>query len=467
MKTNQFGLTLILLLLLFFIAKAQDNPPNIVLILADDLGYGDLHSYGATDIKTPNIDRLAAEGVRFTNFYANGPECTPTRTALLTGRYQQRVGGLECAIGLGNVGRYEESLKLSDQGQLGLPTEFNVLPRILKENAYNTAIIGKWHLGNGKEFRPAAHGFDYSIGPLGGAVDYFHHTEPVGVFLGVRMEGEHDMYRNDQPHQREGYYMTHLISDESVEWLNIQNAGKAFFLYVPYTAPHDPYQGPDDYQSEKMDTDTWNKGSRRDYISMVEELDKGVGRILDKLDEKGMTENTLVIFVSDNGPTAKGSTGGFSGNKGHVFEGGIRVPCVIRWPGKIRAGITSDQMSMTIDLTASLAELLKATTPKPLDGMDIIGHVVAEEQDIPRTLFWRRKRGENVRKAVRDNNMKYIYENADGKISEYLFDLAADPAEQNNLRTQNKKAMKRLKLLLDQWEADVQPERDHKRDHKK
>ena len=188
--------------------RAQ-NQPNIVLIVADDMGYGDLACYGADDIRTPRLDALAEQGARLTAFYANGPECTPTRTALLTGRYQQRVGGLECAIGLGNIGRYPEAKQLSDQGKLGLPPDFSVLPRALKEQGYHTALIGKWHLGEGEAYRPAAHGFDYSIGPLGGAVDYFHHTEPVGEFLGTYMEGRHDFYRNNQSQQRTGYYMTH------------------------------------------------------------------------------------------------------------------------------------------------------------------------------------------------------------------------------------------------------------------
>lgn len=443
----------------FFATHAQDKPINIVLIVADDMGYGDLESYGAPDIKTPNIDRIGEEGVRFTDFYANGPECTPTRAALLTGRYQQRVGGLECAIGLGNVGRYEEALKLSNAGKLGLPTRFNVLPSILNEKGYNTALIGKWHLGDGEEFRPAAHGFDYSIGPLGGAVDYFHHTEPKGVFLGVSMEGKHDLYRNDKPHLRDGYYMTHLIADESVEWLNIQNDETPFFLYVPFTAPHEPFQGPGDYQPQQLTTDTWDKGSRADYASMVEELDKGVGSILDKLDEKGFTDNTLVILVSDNGPTKKGSAGEFSGNKGHVFEGGIRVPCMIRWPGKIQPGITSHQMAITMDLTASIAAILHASTSRPLDGIDIINHVASGADDFPRTLFWRKKRGENVVKAVRDDNMKYIFEETNGKISEYLFDLNGDPGEKKNLLESRKRSLKKLKALLDKWEEDVQPER--------
>ena len=462
MGTHQSAFAFIALFSFCFVSNAQDKPLNIVLIVADDLGYGDLQCYDASDIKTPNIDRLAAEGVRFTDFYANGPECTPTRAALLTGRYQQRVGGLECAIGLGNIGRYEEALKLSNEGKLGLPTNMTVLPRILKEKAYNTALIGKWHLGNGKEFRPGAHGFDYAIGPLGGAVDYFHHTEPRGVFLGVPMEGENDLFRNDEPHLRKGYYMTHLIADESVEWINIQNAETPFFLYVPFTAPHDPFQGPDDYQPTKLGTDTWNKGTRADYVSMVEDLDRGVGSILDKLDEKGFAENTLVIFFSDNGPTKIGNAGPFSGNKAHVFEGGIRVPCLIRWPDKIEAGTISNQTAISMDLTASIAAIIHASTPRPLDGIDIIRHVLSGAENFSRTLFWRKKRGENVVKAVRDNTMKYIYENNNGKIAEYLFDLSTDPAERENLMKRNKQAATRSKALLRAWEEEVQPERYRK-----
>ena len=457
MRKSQSAFASVLLWVCAFISNAQEYP-NIVLIVADDMGYGDLQSYGAMDISTPHIDRLGDQGVRFTQFYANGPECTPTRAALLTGRYQQRVGGLECAIGLGNVGRYDEALKLSNEGRLGLPTELNVLPRILKEKGYNTALIGKWHLGNGKEFRPGAHGFDYAIGPLGGAVDYFHHTEPKGVFLGVPMEGEDDFYRNDVPDLRKGYYLTHLIADESVEWINIQSNDKPFFLYVPFTAPHDPFQGPDDYRPQKLGTDIWNKGTRDVFISMVEELDKGVGLILDKLEEKGFSENTLVIFFSDNGPTTIGSAGGFSGNKGHVFEGGIRVPCLIRWPGKISPGTTANQTAISMDLTASIAAISGVPTVRALDGIDIIGHVVSGAEDFSRTLFWRRKRGENIRKAVRDGSMKYIHEDDNGKISEYLFDLGNDPAEKVNLLNRNKAVLQKLKLLLHGWEEGVQPE---------
>lgn len=433
--------------------------PNIVVILADDLGYGDLSCYGSMELHTPCLDKLAAEGVRLTNFYSNGPECSPTRTALLTGRYQQRVGGLECAIGLGNIGRYEEALALSDKGELGLPVEFNILPNVLKQNGYNTAMIGKWHLGDGCEFSPQKHGFDYFIGPLGGAVDYFHHTEPKGVFLGTMMNGDHDLVRNGQQHHRDGYYITHLITDESVEWINIQKKNQPFFLYVPYTAPHEPLQGVDDYSPEKLTMRDWSTKNRETYIEMIEELDKGVGKILAKLEDKGIANNTLVIFFSDNGPTKIGNADPFSGYKGQVFEGGIRVPCIIKWPGKITPHTSSKQMAISMDITASIARIVNGRPSKPLDGIDIIGHITEEKPNFPRTLYWRKLRGNTVFKAVRDDNLKYICNDNGSEVSEYLFNLSTDPAEKNNLKDSQKENFKSLKRLLDKWEDSVQPER--------
>jgi len=456
---NSVSLILSLSMMSFPMWSFSKEKPNIILILGDDLGYGDLSCYGSSNIKTPNIDKLAKEGVRFTNFYANAPECTPTRTALLTGRYQQRVGGLECAIGLGNIGRYPESLALSDKGELGLPIRFNVLPTILNEKGYHTAIIGKWHLGDAAQFSPAAHGFNYSIGPLGGAVDYFHHSEPVGVFMGTKMYGDTDLYRNGNPDDRDGYYMTHLITDESVEWINNQKENQPFFLYVPYTAPHEPLQGPDDYSPDKMTMKGWGEGNKETYTKVVEEMDKGVGKILAKLDEKGFTDNTLVIFFSDNGPTDKGSAGPFSGHKGEVFEGGIRVPCIIRWPGKIEPDISSDQMAISMDITASISEIINADPVKPLDGIDLIGHVANKKNDYQRTLFWRKLRGKSVLKAVREGNLKYVKNTDNNETKEYLFDLTADPAEINNLKESKKIEFNKLKKLLEEWEGEVWAER--------
>ncbi len=440
------------------LAYSQQNY-NIVLIVADDLGYGDLGPYGVKDIKTPNLDKLAAEGVRFTNYYANAPECSPSRTALLTGRYQQRVGGLECAIGLNDVGRYPEALELSNRNEIGLPVEFNAIPSILKAKDYNTAIIGKWHLGGKEKFRPNVQGFDYSIGPLGGGVDYFHHTEPKGMFIGIEMEGNPDFYRNGLPHRRENYYMTHLITDESVNWLNIQNETKPFFLYLPYTAPHTPYQGPDDYRPVQLTSKEFGIGNREIYVKMIESLDNGIGKILAKIEEKGLTENTIIIFTSDNGPTKMGTTGLLSGNKSELFEGGIRVPLIIKWPGKIKPGQVSDQMAIGMDITASIANIIGVVPPKKLDGIDIIGHVVSGNKDIPRTLFWRFKRGNGIIKAVRDNNMKYIEETNKKGTTEFVFDLQTDIGEKNNLADKNMGELNRLRKLVENWEADVRPER--------
>ena len=449
--------TIFLLLITRFL-NSQDKP-NIVLILADDLGYGDLSCYGAKNTKTPNLDRIASEGVRFTNFYANAPECTPTRAALLTGRYQQRVGGLECAVGLNNVGRYEEALELSNRKELGLPPEMNAIPSMLNQQGYNTALIGKWHLGGLPKFRPGAQGFGYSIGILGGGVDYFHHSEPVGEFIGIMMEGNSDFYRNDVPHEREGYYMTHLITDESVEWINTQDKSKPFFLYVPYTTPHTPIQGPNDYSPVKKTSEEWNTGDEQTYKEMIEAMDKGIGKILDKLKEKDFADNTIVIFFSDNGCTRLGSAGPLSGNKGQVFEGGIRVPCMIKWPGKIKPAQVSGQMAIGMDLTASIGRITNGIPPRPFDGIDIIDHIVTGKPDYPRTLFWRYKRGENIRKAVRDDNMKYIYDKQGKEVNEYLFDLDKDIGEKDNLINTQKQDLSRLKKIMAEWEADVRPER--------
>src|SRR5436190_6704136 len=338
-----------------FAAYSADNPgrPNIVLVLADDMGYGDLGCYGCSDIRTPNIDSLAKQGLRLTSFYSNGPECTPTRTGLMTGHYQQRIGGLECAIGLGNVGRYDDAIRLANQHELGLPPEQSVLARSLKGAGYATAICGKWHLGYEPKFLPLKHGFDYAFGPLGGAVDYFHHHEPGG---------EPMLYLNDRPHSREGY-MTDLIADEACAF--IRRTTQPFFLYVPFTAPHSPFQGPSDGGQPPVDADGMNRGSRAKYIEMVERLDTCVGKILKSLDESGAAANTLVIFASDNGGPMHSRNEPFSGRKGTTYEGGIRVPCIMRWPGKLIAPSESSQVGITMDLTASILNLAGA---KPLSN---------------------------------------------------------------------------------------------------
>jgi arylsulfatase A-like enzyme len=424
--------------------------PNIVLVMADDLGYGDVGCYGCSDIRTPAIDALAADGVRFTTFYSNAPECTPTRTALLTGRYQHRVGGLECALGIGNVSRYDDAIRLRETHDMGLPVEEISIARMLKDAGYATAISGKWHLGYEPKFFPLRHGFDSWFGPVGGAVDYFHHIEYTG---------EPALYKNDKPVEREGY-LTDLITDEAVEFIQ-RRQEKPFFLYVAYTAPHTPYQGPDDKKPEPVPQADYNKGSRETYTAMVERMDQGVGRILKSLDDVGLTDNTLVIFMSDNGANKTGNNSPFSGYKGNLFEGGIRVPCVAKWPGVLTPDTVSGQPCMTMDFSRSIVRAAGTKPPagRAFDGMDILQAVARNEPVQKRTLFWRIRRGQWTRKAVRDGSLKYICLQNGDDVKEYLFDLERDPAEKNDLCNEQPDNVRKLKTLLQNWEREVKHKR--------
>ena len=428
------------------LADAAPAKPNIVLILADDLGYGDVGCYGRRDIKTPAIDRLATQGVRLTNFYANGPECSPTRTALMTGRYQHRVGGLECAIGTGNVGRYDDAIRLRESNDLGLPANLAVLPSILIEQGYMAVAFGKWHLGYEKKFFPLRHGWDAYFGPLGGGVDYFHHTEWDGVPV---------LYENNEPVRKKGY-ITDLISDRAVKFVETHE-GKPFFLYVPYTAPHSPYQGPDDEQPEPLLQPDWNKGSTKTYIEMIERMDQGIGRIIEAIDRKGFADNTLVIFASDNGANRMGDNGGLRGYKSGLFEGGIRVPCIIRYPRVLEKGAVSHQSCITMDLTSAIVGAAGGAAPagRPFDGLDIIRLLSLKKKPADRTLFWRQRRGDRTWRALRDGDMKYVTLKDTDVWEEYLFDLAADQGEKINLLETRPHEAERLKKLLASFELDM------------
>ncbi len=435
------------------ISYASSRPskrPNIVLIMADDLGYSDLGCYGCTDIRTPEIDKLAKRGVKFTTFYANAPECSPTRTALLTGRYQHRVGGLECALGIGNVGRYDDAIRLRKTHDLGLPVKETSIAKILKNAGYATAISGKWHLGYEPKFFPLMHGFDHWFGCIGGAVDYFHHDEYTG---------EPALYLDDRPVKRDGY-LTDLITEDAIDVIRRRNEAP-FFLYVAYTAPHTPYQGPNDKKPESVPQADYNKGDRKTFVKMVERLDRGVGRILKTLADARLTDNTLVIFMSDNGANKKGNNAPYSGYKGNLFEGGIRVPCIAAWPGILTPGTTSNQPCITMDFSRSILAAAKTAPPanRPFDGIDILAAVAANKPVKERTLFWRARRAPWTRKAVRHGSLKYIRLQNDTETKEYLFDLARDPAEKKNLLTDRPNDTRKLKALLNDWEQEVKHSR--------
>lgn len=430
-------------------SAAETSRPNIVLILADDMGYGDLSSYGHPEAKTPRIDRLGQQGVRFTQCYANGPECTPTRTALLTGRYQQRAGGMECAIGTGNVGRYDDAIRLANQRELGLPQGMSILPSALKKQGYTCGIYGKWHLGYEPKFNPMEHGWDVFEGYLGGNVHYFNHRETSDL---------HVYFRGRLPVYREGY-MSHIITDDSVAFIN-EHKDEPFFLYIAHECPHFPYQGPDD--AEKVVTaENWNEKDAETYVAMLEDLDAQVGRVVDAVDQAGLAEKTLIVFVSDNGGVAgSANMGPLRGSKSQTFEGGIRVPCVMRWPQQIEAGSESDQVTATFDLTRSFLGLAGADVPKErLDGYDIVQHIVEDRPTLPRTLMWRGKRGDTTWWGVRDGDLKYVRHDEGEKSQQWLFNLESDIGEQQNLMAKQPGEAKRLTSLLSEWEAEVKAAR--------
>ena len=432
-------------------ARRPNGRPNIVLIVSDDQGYGDLSCYGASDLKTPHIDGLAAEGVRFTQYYANGPECTPTRTALMTGRYQQRVGGLECAIGTTNVGRYDDAIRLAEAHDLGLPVEQSVLPSALKQAGYAAAAYGKWHLGYEPKFLPRRHGWDHFVGILGGHCDYYHYCEITGVKT---------LHENETPISRDEY-MTHLITNESLRFLERQDGRKPFFLYVPYTAPHSPFQAPNGRKPARVPKEDWNKGTREQYCVLVEEMDKGVSQILRTLKAKGFASNTVVIFASDNGGATQASNAPFAGHKGGLYEGGIRVPCIVRWPGVLHAGTVCDQVCITFDLTCSILRIAGAKPPagRKLDGIDIFEHVEQGRPRLVRTLCWRARRGERTWRAIRDGDVKYLSRQDGDERQEWLFDLARDPGEKADLLAVRPADVERLKAILSIWERDVRHSR--------
>jgi N-acetylgalactosamine-6-sulfatase len=417
-------------------ATAAPKPPNIVLLMADDMGLADLSIEGATDIRTPHIDSIGKQGVRFTQAYCNAPECTPSRTALLTGRYQQRVGGLECAIGVGNVGRYDDAEWLAARGELGLPASEPTIGQLLKQRGYDTACIGKWHLGYLDKFSPNRHGFDEYFGILGGNADYFTHREEDGTNV---------LRHNGRNVEVEGY-LTDLIGDRSAEWI-ARRGSKPFFLYVPFTAPHSPYQ------SLRHRTFT-NKGDRGIYAEMVESMDTNTGKILAALERRKLADNTWVIFLSDNGATQVGSNKPLRGGKSSVWEGGIRTPCLMRWPGVFGAGTQTGQVSMMMDITASILHAAGAKLPK-LDGLNLLPVWQGKSAVQPRTVFWRYRRADNYRKAVRDGDWKLVHDN--GK--EELHHLAVDSVEKNDQLAAEPAIAAALRKKLSDWEQEVRAPR--------
>jgi arylsulfatase A-like enzyme len=423
-------------------ASAAPARPNVLFILADDLGYGDLSCYGRPDYKTPVLDALAAQGVKFTSAYAAAPVCTPTRCAYITGRYPQRL-----PVGL------EEPLKGSSSPDVGLPPDHPTVASLLKQNGYATALVGKWHLGWKPEFGPNRHGFDEFFGILSGAADYFTHraSDRPGTAAGGA-GGVPDLWENLTPTERVGY-LTDLLSDRAAEIIARPHT-KPFFLSLQYTAPHSPWEGPEDAaigHTNHGPGPMVEGGSPKIYGAMMKSMDAGIGRVLKALERAKLERDTLVIFTSDNGGERYSYNWPFSFQKMFLFEGGTRVPAIVRWPGVIPAGRVTDQAAITMDWTATILGVT-GTAPDPaypLDGENLLAACTGERAVYDRALFWRITGFD----AARVGKWKYL-KDARG---EYLFDLSSDPGEKADAKRQNAAAFDRVKQQYLRWQAQMLP----------
>jgi len=414
------------------------KPPNIVFILADDLGYADVGCYGRPDLKTPNIDRIAATGVRFLQAYANSAVCTATRTALITGRYQYRLRvGLEEPL-VGNP-------------EVGLPPEHPTLPSLLKKAGYGTTLIGKWHLGDLPRFGPLKSGYDHFYGFRGAALDYYLHAAP---------NHQDDLWDDDAQIDQMGY-LTDLLGSRAVDVLDVNaKSGQPFLISLHFNAPHWPWEAPGDQaESNRLryaDLIDFDGGTQKTYQRMIEEMDLQIGRVLEALDAHGLTENTIVIFSSDNGGERFSDTWPFTGRKTELLEGGLRIPAIVRWPARIPQGRTTDQVAISMDwLPTLLAAAGIAPDPAfPSDGINLLPLLAQNAAPVPRKLFWRYKA--NAQRAARDGDFKYL------KILDntFLFNVVEDPMERANLKGRRRDIYARIVSEWYEWNAAMLPEID-------
>jgi arylsulfatase A-like enzyme len=426
-------------------SESIPNKPNFVVFMIDDLGYGDVGCYDGW-LKTPNIDQLAKRGIRFTDFHSNGPMCSPTRAAFMTGCYQNRLGRkFESALG-GTPGVTES----------GMPLEVVTIAEVLKDKGYATGMFGKWHLGYKPPLTPANQGFDQYRGMLSGDGD--HHSQ-------ISRSGHEDWWHNDRIEMEEGYTAT-LLTDHSVDFIE-KNKAKPFFLYMAHLAIHFPWQGPDDpphrTEGKNWGKDKWGiipdeKNVRPHVKAMIESVDKSVKTVLDALNKNGLTENTLIVFMSDNGGYIHyanrfqniSSNGPLRGQKGQVYEGGHRVPCIVSWPGKIKANQVSHETVMTMDFFPTIAGLAGAPLPthQKIDGVNLSPLLMKGQQIDKRTLFWRKGNA----KAVRRGPWKMVVR---GNQSE-LYNLDDDIGEQKNLANDKPELVVELTKALTRWEKEVE-----------
>jgi len=421
-------------------SSGQGAKPNILLILVDDLGYGDLSCYGANDLETPNLDGLVASGMRFDRFYANCPVCSPTRASVLTGRYPDLVG----VPGVIRTKPHQNFGHLSSEAVL--------LPTVLKRAGYHTAIVGKWHLGLETPNTPNERGFDHLYGFLGDMMDdYYTH----------RRHGINYMRRDDREIDPKGH-ATDLFTQWAVDYIDQRSKSKQpFFLYLAYNAPHSPIQPPKAWLDRVKRREPGLSDKRAKLVALVEHLDDGIGKVLAALKANGLSDNTLIIFTSDNGGSLPhgGTNGPLNGGKQDMLEGGIRVPMCAVWPGRIRPGSRSERVAMTMDLFPAVCQAAEAAFDHEIDGLSCLPTLLGKPQpDEKRFLFWVRLEGGRryQRKpyyAVRQGDWKLLHLYEGDRVE--LYDLASDPGERRDLAAEEPELSARLDALLDRVDTGL------------
>ena len=438
-------LSLLIFIFSFHFLLAQEKP-NVIVIYTDDQGSIDVNCYGAKDLYTPNMDALAARGVRFTQFYAAAPVCSPSRAGLLTGKVPKRAGLA------GNAS--------SAKGHAGLPAEQYTMAELFKDGGYATAHIGKWHLGYTPETMPNGQGFDYSFGHMGGCIDNYSH------FFYWNGPNRHDLWRNGQEVFEDGNYFPDLMVEEAGHFVE-NHQDEPFFMYWAINTPHYPLQGEAKWREHYKDLPS----PRREYAAFVSTTDEKIGQLVRKLEALGMRENTIIVFMSDHGHSTEERTFGGGGNAGpyrgakfSLFEGGIRVPAIISWPGTLPENEVRGQMGTGVDWFPTLAELAGIQyDASDLDGKSILPVIRSAEAASPhQSFYWM----QGKQWAVRDGNWKLIGNPRDtsdkAPITEddqlFLVDLSRDVSEMRNLADAYPEKVRKMQQMHERWEQAINEE---------
>jgi len=415
-------------------ANTKSEHPNIVLIVTDYMGATDIGPYGATDVKTPSLDALAVQGVRFTNYYAAAPICGPSRAAMMTGQYPARIDFED------NIGEHND----------GLDVSIATLPSLLKKQGYKTGLFGKWHLGDSVKSDPIAHSFDQFLGFHNWSIHHYTHRS--------HSDEEALTYQREIV-ERDGY-LTDIITDESIRFIQ-KERDHPFFAFVSYSATLPPFLGPDLPENQWDAPFNVGHATRQDYIDMVEGVDAGIGKLMDAIEDLGQEEDTLVFFTYDHNGRHLARNAPYSGGFATVNEGGIRVPLIIRWPGRFKSGGAVDRPAIGMDIAATaLAAGGVATESLDLDGQDLFQSL---DNNSERSFFWRIQLGDFGQAAVRRGKWKLLVHRfvTFSKPSVYLYDLESDPGESSDLFHAQQALADELYRELIEWERSMAESRSN------